>query len=63
MAAGRAAVTCHCANFGRAIAVPAQKFRPVCGQPTPAHRIDWDFLGHELAHNVLHVDRAAFSTR
>jgi hypothetical protein len=34
-----------------------QKFCPACGQPTPAHRIDWHFLGHELEHSVLHMDR------
>lgn len=34
-----------------------QKFCPACGQPTPPHRIDWHFLGHELEHSVLHMDR------
>lgn len=46
-----------CANCGRAVDVPGQKFCPDCGQPTPAHRIDWHFLGHELEHSVLHMDR------
>ena len=46
-----------CANCGLAIAGPNQKFCPTCGQPTPAHRIDWHFLGHELEHSVLHMDR------
>lgn len=46
-----------CANCGRAIAGTDQKFCPACGQPTPAHRIDWHFLGHELEHSVLHMDR------
>ena len=46
-----------CANCGRAIAGPEQKFCPACGQTTPAHRIDWHFLGHELEHSVLHMDR------
>jgi hypothetical protein len=46
-----------CANCGRAIAGMDQKFCPACGQPTPAHRIDWHFLGHELEHSVLHMDR------
>lgn len=46
-----------CANCDRAIAGPDQKFCPACGQPTPAHRIDWHFLGHELEHSVLHMDR------
>jgi hypothetical protein len=46
-----------CANCDRAIAGTAQKFCPACGQPTPAHRIDWHFLGHELEHSVLHMDR------
>ena len=47
----------HCINCHRAIAIPDQKFCPICGQPTPAHRIDWHFLGHELEHSVLHMDR------
>lgn len=46
-----------CANCDRAIAGTDQKFCPACGQPTPAHRIDWHFLGHELEHSVLHMDR------
>ena len=49
-----------CANCDRAIAGPEQKFCPACGQPTPAHRIDWHFLGHELEHSVLHMDRGIF---
>ena len=49
-----------CANCGRAIAGADQKFCPACGQPTPAHRIDWHFLGHELEHSVLHMDRGFF---
>ena len=52
----------HCANCGRTIDVPAQKFCPDCGQPTPAHRIDWHFLGHELEHSVLHMDRGILYT-
>jgi hypothetical protein len=47
----------NCANCARAIDGPGQKFCPACGQPTPAHRIDWHFLGHELEHSVLHMDR------
>ena len=46
-----------CANCDRAIDGALQKFCPACGQPTPAHRIDWHFLGHELEHSVLHMDR------
>ena len=46
-----------CANCGRAIGGTDQKFCPACGQPTPAHRIDWHFLGHEFEHSVLHMDR------
>jgi hypothetical protein len=46
-----------CANCTRAIDGADQKFCPACGQPTPAHRIDWHFLGHELEHSVLHMDR------
>ncbi len=49
-----------CANCDRAIAGQDQKFCPACGQPTPAHRIDWHFLGHELEHSVLHMDRGIF---
>ncbi len=47
----------RCANCDRAIEGAGQKFCPACGQPTPAHRIDWHFLGHELEHSVLHMDR------
>lgn len=50
----------HCINCQRAVDVPGQKFCPACGQPTPAHRIDWHFLGHELEHSVLHMDRGIF---
>lgn len=46
-----------CADCGRAIDDVAQKYCPACGQPTPAHRIDWHYLGHELEHSVLHMDR------
>lgn len=46
-----------CINCGRPVADPQQKFCPACGQPTPVHRIDWHFLGHELEHSVLHMDR------
>lgn len=46
-----------CANCARVMDGPEQKFCPACGQPTPAHRIDWHFLGHELEHSVLHMDR------
>lgn len=47
----------RCANCDRVIDGADQKFCPACGQPTPAHRIDWHFLGHELEHSVLHMDR------
>ena len=47
----------RCANCDRTIDGADQKFCPACGQPTPAHRIDWHFLGHELEHSVLHMDR------
>jgi hypothetical protein len=46
-----------CVNCGRAVTAPDQAFCPGCGQPTPVHRIDWHFLGHELEHSVLHMDR------
>jgi Protein of unknown function (DUF3667) len=49
-----------CANCDRAVDGPDQKFCPACGQPTSAHRIDWHFLGHELEHSVLHMDRGIF---
>lgn len=54
--------TTHCAGCGHAIGQPTQKFCPACGQPTPAHRIDWHFLGHELEHSVLHMDRGILFT-
>lgn len=47
----------RCANCDRATDGADQRFCPACGQPTPAHRIDWHFLGHELEHSVLHMDR------
>ena len=46
-----------CVDCGRVADVPGQAFCPACGQPTQAHRIDWHFLGHELEHSVLHMDR------
>lgn len=51
-----------CANCGRAIGGADQKFCPACGQPTPTHRIDWHFLGHEIEHSVLHMDRGILYT-
>lgn len=50
-------VDTSCINCDRATGGPEQKYCPNCGQPTPAHRIDWHFLGHELEHSVLHMDR------
>lgn len=50
-------VDTSCINCDRAVSGVDQKFCPGCGQPTPAHRIDWHFLGHELEHSVLHMDR------
>lgn len=47
----------RCINCERAVTGAEQKFCPNCGQPTPVHRIDWHFLGHELEHSVLHMDR------
>lgn len=46
-----------CANCGRPVDGPDQKFCPACGQATPVHRIDWHFMAHELEHSVLHMDR------
>ena len=51
-----------CANCLRAIDASDQRFCPACGQATPAHRIDWHFLGHELEHSVLHMDRGILFT-
>ena len=51
-----------CANCARVTDGPEQKFCPACGQPTPTHRIDWHFLGHELEHSVLHMDRGVLYT-
>lgn len=50
----------RCANCDRAIDGADQKFCPACGQPTPAHRIDWHFLVHEVEHSLLHMDRGIF---
>lgn len=47
----------RCANCDLTSLGPEQKFCPACGQPTPSHRIDWHFLGHEREHSVLHMDR------
>lgn len=47
----------HCINCVRAVAGPQQRFCPDCGQPTPARRIDWGYVGHELEHGVLQMDR------
>lgn len=52
----------HCISCGRASDLPGQHFCPACGQPTPVHRIDWHFLGHELEHSVLHMDRGLLYT-
>lgn len=52
----------HCANCSRPMDGGEQKFCPACGQPTPAHRIDWHFLGHELEHSILHMDRGVLYT-
>ncbi|MFT3669350.1 MAG: DUF3667 domain-containing protein [Pseudoxanthomonas sp.] len=51
-----------CINCGRSVAGSDQKFCPACGQPTPVHRIDWHFLGHELEHSVFHMDRGFLYT-
>lgn len=51
-----------CANCLRAIDASDQRFCPACGQPTPVHRIDWHFIGHELEHSVLHMDRGILFT-
>jgi hypothetical protein len=50
----------RCADCDRAIDGADQKFCPGCGQPTPAHRIDWHFLAHEVEHSLLHMDRGLF---
>lgn len=52
----------HCISCGRACDLPGQHFCPTCGQPTPVHRIDWHFLGHEFEHSVLHMDRGLLYT-
>ena len=54
--------TQHCANCARAIDGAEQEFCPACGQPTPARRIDWHYLGHELEHGVLQMDRGMLFT-
>lgn len=52
----------HCAQCDRPIDGPDQKFCPWCSQPTPAHRIDWEFLLHEIQHSIFHVDRGILFT-
>src|SRR3546814_8892456 len=47
----------QCANCGHPVADTAQKFCPACGQPTPARRIDWRFLGQQLADGVFSMER------
>lgn len=51
-----------CANCGLAMASSSQKFCPDCGQATPAHRIDWHFLAHEVQHSIFHVDKGILHT-
>jgi len=51
-----------CANCLQPVAVAEQKFCPACGESTPAHRIDWHFIAHELEHSVLHMDRGILYT-
>lgn len=51
-----------CAHCDRPVDGPTQHYCPHCGQPTPPHRIDWHFLGHELEHSVLHMDRGLLFT-
>lgn len=51
-----------CGNCRRPMAGAAQRFCPDCGQPTPTRRIDWVFLGHELEHGFLHMDRGFLYT-
>jgi predicted amidophosphoribosyltransferase len=51
----------RCANCDRAIDGADQKFCPACGQPTPAHRIDWHFLAHELEHSGRGISSATTS--
>ena len=47
----------RCANCDRPIDGEAQRYCPACGQPTPAQRIGWRFLGREIANGVLPADR------
>src|SRR3546814_16368746 len=47
----------QCANCGHPVADTAQKVCPACGQPTPARRIDWRFLGQQLADGVFSMER------
>ena len=51
-----------CVNCNHVATVADQKFCPACGESTPAHRIDWHFIGHELEHSVLHMDRGILYT-
>lgn len=52
----------ECGSCGRSIDGDDQKFCPQCGQPTPAHRIDWQFLSHEIQHGIFHVDKGILFT-
>jgi len=49
----------HCETL---VLQATQRYCPQCGDPTPPHRIDWRFLGHELEHSVLHMDRGLLFT-
>src|SRR3546814_8809843 len=54
---------CQCANCVHPGADTAQKFCPVCGQPTPPRRIDWWFLGQQLADGVCSMERGIAYSR
>lgn len=51
-----------CTQCGRPVDGESQRYCPQCGQPTPPPRIDWHFLGHELEHSILHMDRGLLFT-
>lgn len=49
--------TLTCANCGHGSRDAKQAFCPACGQRTPVHRIDWNFLGKEILQKLLPADR------
>lgn len=51
-----------CVDCGLPALDGTQKFCHGCGQPSPIQRIDWKFLGQEIEHGLLQVDRGILFT-